>query len=128
MDIQEESIDDMPKSARIVFAEDVEVLWQEYTGLVSNGSEDADYIVDQIKTFIGEVGSLYIGKLGYGSIPITPEGPFAESSDKDPITIAWALDTLYGSGYEVYGDIPSMKDLGLDYASNFDEDGNEIVR
>lgn len=128
MDEQIESIDDMPKFAKIVFAENVEVFWGEYTGLVSNGSEDSDYIVDQVKSFIGEVGATYIGSFGDGSIPITPEGPFVEASDKDPITVAWALNTIYDSGYEVYGDLPTMKDLGLDYSSNFDEDGNQIVR
>jgi hypothetical protein len=41
------------------------------------------------------------------------------------------LTTIFdrvGETVKFYGDVPSLKDLDLDYASNFDENGKPIIR
>lgn len=120
--------EEMPLMARIKFKDDSTIIWDEYSGLTPDDSERAVQAVSEIKTFIDKMKEVYIDNYGLSSIPITPEGPFAKPSDTDPVIVAWTLKTLYDTEYEVSGDLPTMKDLGLDYNSNFDEDGNPIVR
>jgi hypothetical protein len=85
--------------------------------------QDAIEFADSIREFI------YANDQG-GMISATPEGPFFEASTTDLGAVIWAINVLYGSELpiKITGPAPSLSDLGLDAASNFDEDGTEIVR
>lgn len=62
-------------------------------------------------------------------IKVTPEGPYLPGSNSNLHTVVWAVTTLFDDqDIKFYGEVPSLKDLGLDYASNFDENGNQIIR
>lgn len=64
-------------------------------------------------------------------IKVTPEGPYLPATLDNLYTVYWAVTTLFtavGETVKFYGEVPSLKDLDLDYASNFDENGNPIIR
>jgi hypothetical protein len=62
-------------------------------------------------------------------IKVTPEGPYLPGTNSNLYTVVWAVTTLFrDQDIKFYGEVPSLKDLGLDYASNFDENGNQIIR
>lgn len=64
-----------------------------------------------------------------GYIMATPEGPSFEASVRDIGAVIWATYSLYGDlPIRVKGDAPTLEDLGLDEASNYDEDGTQITR
>ena len=102
--------------------------WSAVSGLISNPElEESTDVVESIQEYLKTAVELY-GSYGYDSIPVTPEGPFLEGSTTDGASVSWALNTLYAGEFDVDGPLPTLKDLGLDYASNFDEDGNPLVR
>ena len=66
-----------------------------------------------------------------GMIKVTPEGPYLPATLDNMYNFFWAVTTLFDRLEEpvkFFGEVPSLKDLDLDYASNFDENGNQIVR
>ena len=70
---------------------------------------------------------MYLDDRGY--IQVTPEGPSLPATVKNLYTVVWAFNELYkDEGVEVEGDAPTLADMGIDEASNYDENGNEIVR
>lgn len=97
--------------------------WDEVQGLDVNGSKQEEFV-----TAIRDLLKIASESAGGMSYAVTPEGPFILADEHDAASISWAVDFLYGPKIDIKGDLPTMKDLGLDYASNFDEDGNEIVR
>ncbi len=98
---------------------DFTVFWSETAGL--SGDEEVVFAITDLLDKALEVSFT-------DSIAVTPEGPFLEGSEYDGASVAWAVNFLYGTEPDIIGDLPSMKDLGLDYSSNFDEDGNPRVR
>lgn len=73
----------------------------------------------------------YLRLVSYGSseVAATPEGPFLPGTTKNLYTVVWLFSTLYGDEkLTVSGDAPTLRDMGLDVSSNYDENGNEIVR
>lgn len=102
--------------------------WTAFSGLISNPElEESTDVVESIQEYLKTAVELY-SSYGYDSVPVTPEGPFLEGSTTDAASVSWALNTLYPGEFEVNGPLPTLRDLGLDYASNFDEDGNQLVR
>lgn len=102
--------------------------WSSVSGLIPNLElEESTDVVESIQEYLKTAVELY-GSYGYDSIPVTPEGPFLEGSITDGASVSWALNTLYAGEFEANGPLPTLKDLGLDYASNFDEDGTPLVR
>ena len=82
-------------------------------------------LVDLISSYIDAKSK------GSDTIKVTPEGPYLPATIDNLYTIFWAVNELFTALEEdvkFFGDVPSLKDLGLDYASNFDENGNPIVR
>ena len=72
-----------------------------------------------------------LSALAYGveEIAATPEGPFLPTTTKNLYTVVFLIYKLYGEEtITVSGDAPSLRDMGLDPASNEDENGNTIVR
>jgi hypothetical protein len=68
---------------------------------------------------------------GTDTIKVTAEGPYLPGTADNLYTVFWAVTSLFGAvgeSVKFYGEVPSLKELGLDYASNFDEDGNPIIR
>jgi hypothetical protein len=68
---------------------------------------------------------------GSDTLKATPEGPYLPGTIDNLYTVVWAVTDIFGAvGEDVkfYGEVPSLKDLDLDYASNFDENGNQIIR
>ncbi len=103
-------------------------LWDNVVGLQPFLElENSEEVVDSIKQFLFDALDTY-ASYGRRSIPVTPEGPFLSGETTDASSVAWALNTLYSGEYSTIGDLPTMKDLGLDYASNFNEDGSPRVR
>lgn len=85
---------------------------------------NASEIVDSVRTFITQASNA--GE----DIRVTPEGPNLPGSGRNLYTVVWAIETLY-SEREISsegGNRPTMADLGLDEASNFDKYGNPLVR
>lgn len=97
--------------------------WDEVLGLEVNGSRHKKFV-----TAVRDLLKIAAESAGGGSYAVTPEGPFILADEHDAASISWAVDFLYGPKLDITGDLPTMEDLGLDYGSNFDEDGNEIVR
>lgn len=88
-----------------------------------DNDQDAIDFADSIRDYI------YASAIN-GQILATPEGPFFKASTLDLGAVIWAVNALYGDelDIEVTGNAPTLEDLGLDDASNFDEDGTPIVR
>ena len=64
-----------------------------------------------------------------GYIQVTPEGPSLPADVKNLYTVVWAFNELYkDEGVKVVGNAPTLEDMGLDEASNYDDNGNLIVR
>jgi hypothetical protein len=62
-------------------------------------------------------------------IKATPEGPYLPGTNNSLYTVVWAISTLFREqNIKFYGEVPTLKELGLDYASNFDENGKPIIR
>jgi hypothetical protein len=61
-------------------------------------------------------------------IMVTPEGPSLTASTRSIYTTVWALTSLYGDDVEFIGDAPTLRDMGVDEASNTDENGKLIIR
>lgn len=60
---------------------------------------------------------------------VTPEGPSLPASLRSIYTVVWALLSIYDANeVEFIGDAPTLRDMGLDQASNFDSNGNPIIR
>jgi hypothetical protein len=82
-------------------------------------------IVNIITSFIETLSE------GRDTIKVTPEGPYLPATVNNLYTVFWAVTTIFdrvGETVKFYGDVPSLKDLDLDYASNFDENGKPIIR
>lgn len=92
--------------------------------LAATKGEDADQIVATVGDFISSLSPL--GK----SIEVTPEGPFLAPTAANIYTVVWAIDAIYGDDSEIsYGsDAPTLADLGLDEASDFNKYGKPLVR
>ncbi len=124
---QEESLEDEVvivtfKDGKAAFS------WNKYAGLAPNTElEESNDVIESIKTYLDSAVELY-SSYGFNSIPVTPEGPFLEGSTNDAASVSWALNSIYPGEFDVAGELPTLKDLGLDYSSNFDEDGNPLVR
>lgn len=102
--------------------------WSAISGLIPNPElEESDDVVESIQEYLKTAVELY-SSYGYDSVPVTPEGPFLEGSTTDGASVSWALNTLYPGEFEVNGSLPTLEDLGLDYGSNFNEDGSQRVR
>lgn len=101
-----------------------ELSWSEFDGLLGVNKE-GEQIAQEVKDVIEIFAESYPDQV---SIPITPEGPFFEPVDTDPVAISWVFNLTYPGKYTFIGDLPTLKDLELDDSSNFDEYGNEIVR
>jgi hypothetical protein len=85
-------------------------------------NEYAQGLADSIEEFIAALAV-------NGYIRVSPEGPTLEASVRSLPTLIWAANSLYSElPIQVVGEAPTLEDLGLDAASNYDEDGNEIVR
>lgn len=99
--------------------------WDSSQGLygATESEEDENY-EESIRNFLETVSDFYAGE----SIKVTPEGPFLSGSEFDGASVAWALNTIYGSNLEIVGSLPTMEDLGLDQRSNINEDGSPRVR
>ena len=68
---------------------------------------------------------------GRDTIKVTAEGPYLPATLDNLYTVFWAFTTIFdkvGESVKFYGDVPSLKDLDLDYASGFDENGKPIIR
>jgi hypothetical protein len=64
-----------------------------------------------------------------GYIQVTPEGPSLPADVKNLYTVVWAFNELYkDQGVKVVGNAPTLEDMGLDEASNYDDNGNLTVR
>jgi hypothetical protein len=98
------------------------LIWDEASGL-SSASKD-EYVIGNIIFLLEK----FVESNGGRSIKVTPEGPFLEGSQYDAASVAWAINAIYGDEPTIKGDLPTMKDLGLDESSNFDENGNPLVR
>jgi len=62
-------------------------------------------------------------------IKATPEGPYLPGTNDNLYTVVWAVTTLFREqNIKFYGEVPTLKELGLDYASNFDENDKPIIR
>jgi hypothetical protein len=73
----------------------------------------------------------YLDLFSYGSrdVAATPEGPFLPKTTKNLYTVVWLFSELYGEEkLTVSGEAPSLRDMGLDISSDYDENGNQIVR
>lgn len=115
-----EETDDYVATAVIKsLVEDFTIYWNEFSGLTGDSKAVAD-IINLLDEALDANGGVQIS--------VTPEGPFLAGDEYDAASVAWAINFLYKSEVDVRGDLPSMKDLGLDYSSNFDEDGNELIR
>ena len=82
-------------------------------------------IINIINSFIETLSE------GRDTIKVTPEGPYLPATVDNLYTVFWAVTTIFdrvGETVKFYGDVPSLKDLDLDYASNFDENGKPIIR
>ena len=82
-------------------------------------------IINIINSFIETLSE------GRDIIKVTPEGPYLPATVDNLYTVFWAVTTIFdrvGETVKFYGDVPSLKDLDLDYASNFDENGKPIIR
>jgi hypothetical protein len=121
-DILEESMYDM---GRIVLNDGVILLWSEYSGLIPDETDESKEMAEEIRSVISIFKEFYSDE---SSVPITPEGPYMTLSETDPVTISYLVTKMYGENVQVMGDLYTLRELGLDYASNFDEYGNEIVR
>jgi len=101
-----------------------EIFWNpQYEGLSALPGTLAREIAESVEELI-----VYLDD-GSGYIVPTPEGPFLPSSVKNLYTVVWAFNELYGDeGVKVVGNAPTLEDMGLDEASNYDENGKEIVR
>jgi hypothetical protein len=83
---------------------------------------DAEEFADSIEEY---VSALAVN----GYIRVSPEGPVLDGTVQSLPTVIWAAHSLYNDlPIRVVGTAPTLEDLGLDVASNYDEDGNEIVR
>jgi hypothetical protein len=86
---------------------------------------------DQIaEDYAQSIQELIAASNDFGRILVTPEGPVLDADVQDLRTVIWAAYDLYGSDFKikVEGNAPTLADMGLDEASNYDEDGNPIVR
>jgi len=117
--------DSLYAAGEIFLSDGIKIVWSEYTGLIPSNNEKSKAAVEEIRNVIAKFGSVYPDP---ERIAITPEGPFMSAVDTDPVAVSYMLNLMYKDKYEVSGDLYTMKDLGLDYSSNFDEDGNQIVR
>lgn len=91
--------------------------------LTPKEGENADLIAENVSRFI------YYSAPDRVTIPVTPEGPFLPATIENLYTVVWAIETLYYDAEISYsGDAPTMADMNLDEESNFDEDGNPLVR
>jgi hypothetical protein len=73
----------------------------------------------------------YLDTVSYGQeeVAATPEGPFLPTTTKSLYTVVWLLYALYGDEkLNISGTAPTLRDMGLDLSSNYDENGNPIVR
>jgi hypothetical protein len=62
-------------------------------------------------------------------VAATPEGPFLPNTTKNLYTVVWLIYALYGEEkITISGSAPTLRDMGLDIASSYDENGNPIVR
>ena len=81
----------------------------------------------EISMFIDQ----YIEATSFGlpEIKVTPEGPSLPASVKSIYTVVWAFLSTYGpEAVQFIGDAPTLRDMGLDQASNFDANGKPIIR
>jgi hypothetical protein len=123
MEKELEKDDDYLPSAIIESKEnDFILIWDEASGLSSDAKDE--YAIENIILLLEK----FLESNGGRSIKVTPEGPFLEGSQYDAASVAWAINAIYGDEPTIKGDLPTMKDLGLDESSNFDKNGNPLVR
>lgn len=126
MENQDDILKDSLYATGEIFIKDgIELVWSEYSGITPSDSEESRAAAEEIRSVISTFRNFYSDT---ESIAITPEGPFMSASEMDPVTVSYVLSLMYKDNYEVTGDLYTLKDLGLDYSSNFDEDGNPLVR
>jgi hypothetical protein len=92
--------------------------------LIPVSGPKAKEITDSVTRFITLASN-------YGEdIQVTPEGPNLPGTEKNLFTVVWAIETLFSEQEISYkgGKYPTMADLGLDEASDFDKYGNPLVR
>jgi hypothetical protein len=72
---------------------------------------------------------IYAYSNGEPQLMVTTEGPSLPASVKSIYTVVWALLSVYDANeVKFIGDAPTLRDMGLDQASNFDSNGNSIIR
>lgn len=99
--------------------------WDPEQGLYETENRlNDENLAENVREFLKIHSDFYDG----GSIRVTPEGPFLAGDEFDAASVAWALNTLYGSDIEIQGTLPTMADLGLDAKSDINEDGTPAVR
>jgi hypothetical protein len=102
----------------------VTILWSPETGIASgDGFKDglAAIALDSfITTYRQEYGPEY---------SVTPEGPTLKTTPRDIYMVVWSMNQLFDGGIvSATGDYPTLKDMGLTEASNYDENGKEVIR
>lgn len=64
-----------------------------------------------------------------GSYNVTPEGPTLKTNPTDIYMVSWAIHQLFEGGVvSAVGNYPTLRDMGLDEGSNYDDNGQQLIR
>jgi hypothetical protein len=102
----------------------VTLTWDPEAGIGSGDDFKDTLALTSLDYFIRTYDEEYSGEYS-----VTPEGPTFQTNPKDLRMVVWSINQLFEGGIvSATGKYPTLTDMGLTEASNYDANGREIIR